>query len=449
MKRKFLISLLSVACASCCAIGLAACADKPGTTDGEYIPPDPADGPTYQRPERPGDTLLEIALTNDGTYTVLGLGDETNTDIVIPGKIGDIPVSSIDKDAFNAQTNLTGIKIEEGVTYIGENAFNGCIGLEYIKLPASVTSVGINAFRNCAGLRTVDLSENLMNISNGMFRGCSGLEKIAIPDSVTSIGDTAFAECSSLTGIEIGDNVLTVGERAFSGCSSIEKVTLGNSVAELGDETFNNCPSLNTLVIPDSVEYIGSRLLVGCYNIKNLTIPFVGSHRFIVQKDLPFDEQMEEAKDYAYFAYLFGAGNRYESEEHTSMLSGITVTINGVTDEAPLCSMSFYNVRGVSMVIINGTTTAVQEDTFMSTDPGKTIDFVIPKTVTRLGDRAFYGTDVGKIYYGGTLIEWNKVNLGVANMRTFSYSAGIGYSEEYMPGCWHWVDGKPEMWVKK
>lgn len=447
MKRKLFISLLSVACASCCAIGLTACADKDPSDGGGYPPPTPDDGPTYVRPERPGDTLLELAMTSDGTYTVLGLGDETNTDIVIPGNIDGIPVSSIANDAFNAQAQLTGVKIEEGVTHIGENAFNGCSGLEYIELPDSVTTVGINAFRGCAGLRVAALNENIISISNGMFRGCSQLERISIPDSVIAIGETAFAECSSLTGIEMGDNVLTIGERAFSGCTSLEKIVLGNGVAEVGDEAFNACSSLNTLVIPDSVEYIGTRLLVGCYNIKNLTIPFVGSHRFVVQEQDKLAEEIEEAKDYAYFAYLFGAGNRYESQENTSYLSNMTVTINGVTDTTPICSMAFYNVRGVIMVIINGTPTIIHEDTFQAMDPGQGIDFVLPKTVKTLGDRAFYGADVKTIYYGGTLIEWNQVNLGVENMRSFSYSIGIGYSEERTLGCWHWVDERPVMWI--
>lgn len=448
MKRKLLISLLSVACASCLTIGLAACSDNPSGDNPGVTPPNPEDGPTYVRPERPGDTLLELSMTSDGTYTVLGLGDETNTDIVIPGNIDGIPVSSIADDAFNAQTRLTGVKINEGVTYIGENAFNGCTGLEYIQLPNSVTSTGINAFRGCTGLRTATLSENLRAISNGMFRGCSQLETITIPDSVTAIGDTSFAECSALKSIETGNSVLTLGDRAFSGCTNLEKAVLTDGIAELGDEVFNNCASLNTLIIPDSVQFIGTRLLVGCYNIKNLTIPFVGSHRFVVQKQENFAEEMEEAKDYAYFAYLFGAGNRYESEGHTSPLSGLTVTINGVTDEAPLCAMSFYDVRGVCMVIINGTTTAIQEDTFMSTDPGKQIDFVIPATIKRLGDRAFYGTDVGKIYFGGTLADWYKVDLGVENMRSFTHSIGVDYSESKVVGCWHWVNGKPEIWTK-
>jgi hypothetical protein len=66
--------------------------------------------------------------TNNGAITITGytgLGGEVS----IPDTINGLPVKSIGDSAFSSSSNLTSVKISNGVTNIGVAAFYGCSGL--------------------------------------------------------------------------------------------------------------------------------------------------------------------------------------------------------------------------------------------------------------------------------------------------------------------------------
>ena len=218
MKRKFLVVLMAIAATLCMAFGLSACGEKPdetgknppvvdqsgdeqgdnqgeqgnqGTQSGTQKPDDgeqggtqkPDDGEQDPEPYSEGLSFTEL-YGEDGTtvigYSVTGIGECTDTDIIIPGTYQGKPVTSI-----------------------GEQAFDGCRGLTTVTIGSGVTSIG-----------------------NWAFWGCVGLTSITIPDSVISIGNDAFDGCSGLTTVTIGSGVTTIGEGAFSGCYSLTSVNL-------------------------------------------------------------------------------------------------------------------------------------------------------------------------------------------------------------------------------
>ncbi len=76
---------------------------------------------------------LEFTLSADKTYyTLTGIGDCQDTDIVIPDEYEDLPVRSIGKYAFYDCNSLTSITIPDGVTSIGDWAFSGCNSLKAV-----------------------------------------------------------------------------------------------------------------------------------------------------------------------------------------------------------------------------------------------------------------------------------------------------------------------------
>ena len=130
---------------------------------------------------------LEYELNFGGmSYSVVGIGSCTDTDIIIPGFYEDLPVTSIDFGAFYRCDSLTSVEIGESVTSIGERAFSMC----------------------------------------------SSLTSVVIGDSVTSIGDSAFSYCSSLTSVVIGDSVTSIGFGAFYDCSSLTSVYYKGTASE-------------------------------------------------------------------------------------------------------------------------------------------------------------------------------------------------------------------------
>lgn len=96
---------------------------------------------------------LKYAMNLDNqSYSVVGIGTCNDTDIIIPTKYENLPVTSIGNWAFAGCEGRTSIIIPDSVTSIGYCAFYGCTGLAEIIIPDSVTYIGNWAFDDCAGL---------------------------------------------------------------------------------------------------------------------------------------------------------------------------------------------------------------------------------------------------------------------------------------------------------
>lgn len=61
----------------------------------------------------------------DYQVTITGLSDESLTDLVIPEKIEDFPVTAIASNAFSGCSNIASITVPNSVTSIGNGAFKG------------------------------------------------------------------------------------------------------------------------------------------------------------------------------------------------------------------------------------------------------------------------------------------------------------------------------------
>ena len=102
------------------------------------------------------------------------------SDIVIPEKINDLPVTAIGSSAFANKKTISSVIIPNTVTTIGSSAFSGCNSMKSVYLPTQLITIGDYA-----------------------FNGCSSLTEIVIPNSVTTIGAYAFQGCFGITEILI------------------------------------------------------------------------------------------------------------------------------------------------------------------------------------------------------------------------------------------------------
>lgn len=442
MKRKLLISLLSVACASCCAIGLAAC-DKEPATPPNLGGPNTGDGPTYIVPEKQEDTNLAYEPNSDGNYTITGSGTETKTDIVIPSMIGDIPVTEIADGAFASRTDITGVTISDGITHIGAGAFSNCTGLKSIRIPDTVVTVGENVFMNCTELLAVVFGEGLTVISDSMFEGCVNLKTANIPDNVTYIGESAFQNCTTLNTVKMGSGVLKIGYRAFYSCTSLKAIEVGSSVTELGNGVFQGCTALERVVVPNSVRYIGTNMIAECNKIKTIQVPFIGAFRYndppehlIPDEDeendgttLPGIIDINDPTTYGFFGYFLGATSNYDTRQFTyGILSNVTVII---TDSSPITNGSFNDTFGVTTIIIKGEMTEIMSQGLAFMWDLKTL--VLPKSMKTIRDAVFYSTStLQTVYYTGTQSDWS--GISISNDQNYALSSAT----KYYNGQWNY-----------
>jgi len=176
---------------------------------------------------------FNYTTNGDNTLTITGYAGPLGA-VLIPTNIDGLPVTIIGDDAFEWNTNITGVTIPVGVSEIGVDAFAGCYGLTSVKIPSSVTEIGNWAFLGCISLTNIVISNGVASIGSGSFAQCANLLSITIPNTVTNIGSAAFQYCYSLGSVLIPASVSTIGSWAFSSCVSLSNAFFAGN-APTGD----------------------------------------------------------------------------------------------------------------------------------------------------------------------------------------------------------------------
>ena len=286
--------------------------------------------------------------------------------------------------AFWHCSSLAEIVIPASVTSIGGLAFSGCGSLSSIVIPASVTSIGDGAFFRCGSLSDIVIPASVTSIGRTAFSGCGSLSSIVIPASVASIGDGAFSGCGSLSSIVIPASVTSIGNRTFSGCGSLSSIVIPPSITSIGEGAFGGCGFLSSIVIPDSVTNIGNGAFNNCASLQYLSIP----KSVICLNGNPFADWNGRLECLSpNFIYeddvLFCKGKSkiisFRNKNIESYVIPSSVTSIG--------DWAFYGCDSLSEVVIPSSVTSIGDRAFAGC--GSLLEVVIPSSVTSIGDRAF------------------------------------------------------------
>ncbi|MBQ4065395.1 MAG: leucine-rich repeat domain-containing protein, partial [Clostridia bacterium] len=216
---------------------------------------------------------LDFTLNDDGrSYSVTGIGDCTDTDLIIPSTYNGFPVTGIGRDAFWYCTVLTSVIIPDSVTSIEGFAFSNCSALTSVTIPDSVTSIGRNAFA-ASGLTSVTIPDSVTSLGYSAFSNCESLTSATLGSGVTIIDASLFSECTALTSVTIPDGVTSIGSYAFYLCSSLESITIPDGVTSIGSAAFQYCRDLTSVNIPDNVTRMGDYAFAYCTGLTSIAIP--------------------------------------------------------------------------------------------------------------------------------------------------------------------------------
>lgn len=212
MKKKTLLTALSLLCLGCCAVGIAACGGGGGAND----------------------KLFEFRLQDDGTYAlknvsyneIIKMPAEEIETLTIPSTYKGKPVTAIDPWSIQ---------------------FGSAIQIKEIVLPDTLKEIG--------RIHT------------------DSLEKIVIPDSVTVIHEIAFASERHLKSVTIGSGVRTIERSAFSDCTALTDLVVPDTVTEIQDMVFYGSGLVNLELPKGPVTFYGSPL-DGAEHLETLTMSF-------------------------------------------------------------------------------------------------------------------------------------------------------------------------------
>ena len=252
-----------------------------------------------------------------------------------------------------------------------------------VTIPASVngytvTSIGSYAFLKCTVITSVVIPEGVQYIFKGAFQGCSGMSSMTIPSSVVKISEKAFYNCTGLQSMTIEEGVTTIGTDAFSYCTSLEAVSLPNSVKTIEPNAFWHCTALASIDVPSSVEEMcrNSFEETAWYNNQSDGLVYIGDWLLGYKGNIPDDAQLvvrEGTKKIATLAFYYKTGRR-----HSVLLPN---SVTKIGDRA------FYQSFLASITLSKNLTTIGQNAFARS---GLT-HVVIPESVTSIPLYAFEG----------------------------------------------------------
>jgi hypothetical protein len=190
----------------------------------------------------------------------------------------------------------------------------------------------------------LDIDYTVTSIGDNAFLNCYSLESLKLPSSVTSIGRSAFQDCMSMTDIDLSTSLTSIGDYAFAHCYSINGIKLPSSVTSIGRCAFYDCTSMTDIDLSTSLTSIGDYAFYHCSSLNRIEFPL----------------SLTEI-GYATFAYCHSLQEISVSDANENYTS-----VDGVLYDKKLSTLISY-------------------------PGGKSSEFIIPSSVTSIGNAAFYG----------------------------------------------------------
>ncbi len=196
-------------------------------------------------------------LLND--YTHEAMLDNANTwdgELNIPSEIEcdgqTYTVTSIAWLAFHSCKTLTKVRIPKTVVEIWhyaeweecKNPFDGCTSLERIEVDEANPSM--------CSVDGVLFNKDMTRLY--CYPAGAKNETYYVPESVSWLGGDAFADNPYLLSVQMSNNVKQMSFGIFSYCKNLKSVRLSENIKYIAAGTFEKCENLKFLDIPESVK---------------------------------------------------------------------------------------------------------------------------------------------------------------------------------------------------
>lgn len=272
--KRFLIVLLSI----CLLFSLAACSngqtEEPTSSVTESTESEETKGIEFPNEPSAG---LAYEVNEDGiSCTITGIGDCSDTVLVIGQELDGYSVTAIGAFAFYHLDELQGVQLSDSITTVGEFAFYGCSALTDVIFGQNLVSIERYAFAFCTGIESVDLPTSLQRIAGWAFYYCTGLTGVTVSD---------LKHWCSIAFEGIYANPLRYAANLYINEELVTEVVIPEGVTEIGDWVFENCQNLERVVIHANVTSIGDRAFRACKNLTEIQYAGTRENWQLVAKD--------------------------------------------------------------------------------------------------------------------------------------------------------------------
>lgn len=380
---------------------------------------------------------LSYEIKDDGAW-VTGIGDCSDTELVIPEKIDGREVVGIADMAFKENTQIVSVIMPDAVKTVGYGAFSGASSLSSVILSSELEILGELAFRNCA-LTSVYIPGSIgNNFGYGAFSFCTPIKNVVLGEGVEFVQSNAFHSCENLEFISLPSTLKEISN-AFYGAENLKTVNFRGHIGQFCElETTPNSlggtqsyvtfysatilvggePIPENVVIPDGTTKITSRKF-WCMDIKSVKIPdsvtTIGNEAFAHCSKLEGVEFGKGIKSIGSYAF-----RGCEKIEKIIIHDGIETIGHG----------AFQECKGLKSVEIGEGLEVLEASTLEGLASLEALK--LPSTLTSYKYPIFlFNTKLQNVYYGGTVEQW------------FAFMESSGYScDDFDKVRVHCADGE-------
>ena len=225
----------------------------------------------------------------------------------------------------------------------------------------------------------------------------------------------------------IPSSVTEIGGFAFSGCTGLKSVIIPSSVRKIGGGAFNGCTSLKSVTIPSSVTKIEYNTFRECTGLKSVTIPSsvteIGYNAFFGCTGLKSITVDKNNKNYTSVDGVLFNKNKTEILIYPSAKGSSYVIPNSVTK---IKDYAFYGCTSLKSVTIPSSATYIGVRAFGYTSNGKINGFTIYGKKGTAAEK--YARDNGFKFVEGTAPAEPAVPTGVKlNQSSLTLGKGESY----------------------
>ena len=200
------------------------------------------------------------------------------TSATVPATIKDMPVVAISEGAFKGNTELTTVKVSEGIRDIGASAFENCTSLATINLPSTIIHIGEKAIYNTAYYNNEsNWKKKIVHDDSSDLNFGGGVPQIPWEDIEARDLDylylgTNLIEITYSGAYSIKHNTRVIADGAFSNCNA-DEVTFSTQLIAIGNNAFKDCKNLKIVTFFDGIEFIGESAFEGCISLEKVNLP--------------------------------------------------------------------------------------------------------------------------------------------------------------------------------